>query len=203
MDKKFDPLIFESRIQDIPTPQFGPGKLFAATPLKSKPPAMSKEDWTIGLVEICRELVQVEKSAFAIAIPRSFWPSGINELVEVTGLKDGEFIDLMDEWDGPHLDTGPMTPVESIRQIIQHLQHGEDVIVLSHTSKISDFVRALLYLVWQPYPGHPAKVWCGFELGKVIELTQFQRGYIYGLSNATGSFGLEQLRNAHQTDGGI
>ena len=109
-----------------------------------------------------------------------------------------EFVDLMDEWDGPH-DFGGMTPVASIRQILDHLQRGEDVIILSHKKKMSDFVRAILCLVSMEHSEHPTKFWCGIAAnGNGVELTQFQRGYIYGLANSSGPFGLEQLRKKHQ-----
>jgi hypothetical protein len=37
-------------------------------------------------------------------------------------------------------------------------------------------------------------MWCGIAQDGALELTQFQRGYLYGLMNANGSFGMEQLK---------
>lgn len=189
-DLYVDPIFLEIEI-----PKFGStqGRLFAANPSFAKPSNIAREDWVFSLLQQVKN--QVRESKSVLAVPRSFWPLSREALDEYAKSEGIECVDLMDEWDGP-LDFGGMTPVESMRQIIDHLQRGQDVIILSHSKKGSDFVHAILYIISQEYAEHPAKMWCGIAQDGGVELTQFQRGYLYGLMNATGSFGLEQLKNA-------
>ncbi len=192
----FEDVKVELVFQEIPIPLLGltQGKLVSANPVAAKPTDMSKDDWALSILGQVRSGVR-DGNKSVLAVPRSFWPLSPEELQEYAKSERFEFIDLMDEWDGPH-DFGFMTPVESVRQIIDHLRRGKDVTVLSHTKRRSDFVRAVLFLVAQEHAEHPAKLWCGIAQEGQIELTQFQRGYVYGLINATGPCGLEQLKEA-------
>lgn len=194
-------LKIELKVEVIEIPKSGTtqGQLLAANPSFTRPANIAKEDWAHALLK--QAMHQVGDSKSVLAVPRSFWPSSREALDEYAKSEGFEFVDLMDEWDGPN-DFGFMTPVESMRQIRNHLLQGENVIVLSNSTKASDFVRSVLYLVSQEYAEHPTKMWCGIAKDGRVELSQFQRGYLYGLMNANGSFGLEQLKIAFRERSG-
>jgi len=195
---KLDDLKIEMIFQEIQIPKFGStqGQLLAANPAFSKPSNMTKEQWALLLLQQVRTQ-DMGGNKSALAVPRSFWPLSTEELQDYAKLEGFEFIDLVDEWDGPR-DYRCVTPVDSIRKIIDHLQRGEDVIVLSNTKNISDFVPAVLYLVADERNSHPAKMWCAIAQNVGVELTQFQSGYVYGLMNVNDPFGLELLREVHR-----
>lgn len=198
-------LRIELVVEEIKVPSLGPvqGQLFAAAASISKLSHIEKTDWAFGILGAVLRKGGVGVKKPVLAIPRSFWPLGTNELVEQAATVGFEYIDLLDEWvdhqdlmddwDKPHV-LKYMTPIESVRQILDRLRRGDDVIVLSHTKKISDFVRAILFLVSLSHREHPAKVWEGLAQGRSVELTQFQRGYVSGLANACGLFSLEEFR---------
>lgn len=182
-------------IQEIKLPRFQatPGILFSAVPLCTKPAGIGNKAWALAIaMEVRRhECLWVDRKC-VLAVPISFWPASTVELIESAALADVELVGLMDEWDRSN-DFGDLTPIDSIRQIVDHLQRGKDVIILSHRNRMSDFVRTILSLISQEHSEHPKTFWCEIANDDSLELTQFQRGYIYGLANATGSFGLEQL----------
>jgi len=195
---KLDDLKIEMIFQEIQIPKFGStqGQLLAANPAFSKPSNITKEQWALLLLQQVRTQ-DMGSNKSALAVPRSFWPLSTEELQDYAKLEGFEFIDLVDEWDGPR-DYRCVTPVDSIRKVIDHLQRGEDVIVLSNTKNISDFVPAVLYLVADERNSHPAKMWCAIAQNVGVELTQFQSGYVYGLMNVNDPFGLELLREVHR-----
>jgi hypothetical protein len=190
-------------IQEIMLPKFRTmsGILFAATPLCTKPEGVGNKAWALAIMKDVRrhEYLRVHHKC-VFAVPTSFWSASRGELVESAALADVELVGLMDEWDGYH-DFGDMTPMDSIRQIIDHLQRGENVIILSHRKKMSDFVRIIISLVSQEHNEHPEKFWREIANDDSLELTQFQRGYIYGLTNATAPFDLEKLGNKYYEGG--
>ena len=194
-----DDLNITMNFQELQIRKFGmtQGNLLSATPSRSKPSGVNREDWALSLFNrVVNDVSQGGKKP-SLAVPRSFWPFSSKELPDYAKSSGLDLIDLMDEceWDSPH-DYGSTTPVKSMKRIIDHLQRGEDVLVLSHTRKASDFVPAMLYLVSMEHSEHPAKCWCAMAQDVGVELTQFQRGYLYGLMNANGMLGLEELKRA-------
>ena len=200
---KLDHLEIEMNFQAIQIPKFGStqGQLLAANPSFSKPSNLTKEKWAWLLLQQVRTQVG-EGNKSVLAVPRSFWPLSAVELHEYAASEGVECVDLVDEWGGPR-DYRCITPVDSIQEIIDHLQRGKDVIVLSKTKNISDFVPAMLYLVADEHNSHPAKMWCAIAQDVGVELTQFQSGYIYGLINVNDPFGLKKLRNARRAGSSI
>lgn len=153
------------------------GKLFAATPSRSKPRGISPETWAISLLH-----ARSQFGKFRIAIPRSFWPSSSENLTEKAGMCSDDWIDVMDAFSGTENLDGH-TPVESVRTIVDYLKRGDDVVMLSATKKVSGFVPAILSKVSDSLV-HVVKVWYPIVYGREYELTPFQYGYIYGQSDA-------------------
>lgn len=208
---RLDDLKIEMFFQEIQIPRFGStqGRLLAANPAFSKPSNITKEQWALCLLHNFRNQ-NCEKNSdedwlsnkYVLAVPSSILRlcAGEYEKLEAYAKSEGiEYIVMRDDWNGPRdYDFAP--PMESMQQIIDNLRRGNDVIILSQTKTISDFVPAVLHLVADEHNSHPAKLWCSIAQDVGVELTEFQRGYVYGLMNVNDPFGLEQLRNARRAD---
>ncbi|MFI3187071.1 MAG: hypothetical protein QX198_13945 [Methylococcaceae bacterium] len=166
------------------------GKLFAATPARSKPRGMSPETWVISLLH-----ARSQFGKFRIAIPRSFWPSNAKDLIENAGMCPADWIDVMDVFSGTENLDG-LTPVDSIQTIIGYLKRGDDVVILSATKKVSGFIPAILSKTFDSHV-HIVKVWYPIVYGREYELSPFQYGYIYGQSDASW---LESMRKDISND---
>jgi hypothetical protein len=196
-----DDLNVEPIFQEIQIPKFGltQGKLLSAGPSYSKPLVIDKKDWVVSLFNNVVKQVTREARKPVLAVPRSFWPLRMGALLDQVEFEGYQSIDVMDEC-GEINNADPMTMMNSIREIIDRLQDGQDVVVLSHTRKISGFIPALLMCVSLPHLEDPTKYWYTLVREQGLELTPFQVGYIHGLYDASGPFGLMQLRSEHHSE---
>lgn len=148
------------------------GRLCAVRPSRSKPRDITSEVWAVALLRAANE-----GGKFLLAIPRSFCSSDGISIVEQAGLADTRWIDLMDQ---PNYQRGS-SPIEAVREIIDALSDGEDVLVLSNTKRRPGFVSAVLSKLCEPIV-HVEKVLHTVTSYR-YELTPFQVGYIYGISD--------------------
>jgi hypothetical protein len=170
------------------------GKLYAATSSSSKPPDISPDTWAIALVRAARR-----RGKFRLVIPSSFCRLSIQGLFKQAGLDDTDWIELLDMFPG-EFDNGRdrywggRTPMDSLLAIVEALRAGQDVLILSATNKISGFVPAVLSRISDPMV-NVVKVWYPITRGRDYELTAFQSGYLYGLSDVRP---LQELRKRHR-----
>jgi hypothetical protein len=152
------------------------GRIYVATPNRSKPRDVTAESWGLQIVEVAQENWKQN-----LAIPMSLWPKGEPNLIRGTTAGKDNCFHVLDNFCG--LDgMNPTMPVESIRGIIDGLARGEDILILSNSKKISGFIPAVITRLTDTRL-HILKLWYPF-LGQSFELTEFQLGYLYGLTDA-------------------
>ena len=154
------------------------GRLLVATPTRSKPRNVSADDWCSRILATA----EVDRK-FHLVIPCSFWPDGKPCHGEPTStFTEFRRFDVMDAFCGAE-EYRPDTPFDSIREIIDCLMKGDDVLVLSATKKIPGFLPAVLSRILEP-DVHIVKLWWPIICGSGYELSLFQLGYLYGLTDA-------------------
>jgi len=171
------------------------GKLFAATPLKSKPRSTSAAQWALDILHsFSASTAKLAASAdigtnFHLAIPRSYWGDGKAECSAIPEgvLQEGafpRFIDVMDCFVA-YGDYYMPSPDKGIAEIQAAVTKSENVVLLSATTRISGFVPVMLARIFLPNE-NILKIWYPIIHGHGYELTPFQLGYLYGRSTALG-----------------
>lgn len=153
------------------------GKLFAANPVGKKPDTMPADTWAISLVTAASE-----KQNYLLAVPASFWPSGVSKSDVDTALVGIQWVSVMDQLDKISSANG-QTPTRSLLQVVKALKDGKDVLLLSSSDEISGFVPAIISKVLHP-TAHVEKIAYPIVEGMGYPMTQFQIGYLYGMANA-------------------
>lgn len=149
------------------------GKLYAAVPTKSKPRGLPLDEWATALLHAAYNC-----GKYRLAIPRSLCPANAEKLLEQAKMGEAQWIVMLDIFEG--YDTyGGSTPIEAVREIIDSLKNGENILMLSAKKKIPGFIPAILSIISAPEV-HIVKVWYPI-LNKGYDLTPFQIGYLYGL----------------------
>lgn len=182
-------LAVKLKIQEISIPWCNvllKGKLFAAIPCTPKPRGFSAVAWAVDLLRATKQF-----GSCRLVVPSSLCSSDTSKLLEQTGMGEINWIDLMDHFKGFN-DFDGYSPIDAVQKIIDALNVGEDVIILSGTKKISGFVPAIISKIIATEV-HAVKVWYPI-VGKGYALTPFQLGYIYGLSDAGSSSDLKYIR---------
>ena len=171
----------ETQIQEIRI-AYGPGsavtgKLFAATPVGKKPDTMPAETWATSLVKAASKMQN-----YLLAVPMSFWPTGISKGDVDTSLVGIQWVSVMDQIDKISNANG-QTPTRSLLQVVKALKDGQDVLLLSSNDEISGFVPAIISKVLHP-TAHIEKIVYPIVEGMGYPMTQFQIGYLYGMASA-------------------
>lgn len=153
------------------------GQLYAATPSHSKPKEMTDSAWCTNILNLAAE----RKKAYYV-IPDSFWPEGEkgNAGTELLQSKFPCCIRFHDLNDGA---TTEGTPQYCIKEIIERLMDGEDIVILLATKHISGFLPALISMLAVP-DCHLEKILWPIEHSLGYVLTPAQRGYLAGLYDA-------------------
>lgn len=167
------------------------GRLLAGTPSRNKPRATSIAVW-------CRQVLDLaaQRNKVYLVIPDSFWPPPIDQGADAEQ-KRLLHIRIMDD---PGAAPENMIELEwSLGKIIQLLDDGEDVLILSATRDISGFIPALFSMLGDP-SCHIEKILYPIEHGGYV-LTPQQRGYLRGIDDAKRLRALELDRaNAEAVD---
>jgi|GEM_PF-1632768 len=167
------------------------GRLLVATPTMLKPKDISSKKWATAILEAISE-----HGKFHLAIPLSFWSKKWKTAPIQEEERAPHWIELVDAFSESDYAQG-LTPMHSIREIIEVLASGNNVLIPSSSEKISGFVPAMLTMI--SHDSHPEKIWYPTLYSSEIrhELTQFQFGYIYGMCDVNYSFGLSSLRETY------
>jgi hypothetical protein len=174
----------------------GWGRLYSATPNKAKPNHMSGEEWTTSLLVaffgITTASFPGHGRKFELVLQSSLWESIVKtqalqesfyERQQIT--KPISLLKVTDEFCGTE-NFNPETPIESIGKIFDALKSGIDIFVFSCSEKISGFIPAVLSRI-SDSQCHIVKLWHPIIIGQGYELTPFQLGYLYGLTDASAA----------------
>ena len=175
-----NPIQLTLKIQELHFHWYGrkavKSRLCVATPSRAKPREVTAESW-------CAQIVETAQASWNqhLAIPWSFWPKGKPDSQFSTEAGEQRCFDVVDVFCGFE-DYHDGTPADSIREIIDCLARGEDVLILSNSKKISGFILAVLMRLLDP-DRHIIKLWWPIIHGG-YDLSPFQLGYLYGLTDA-------------------
>lgn len=170
-------LIVEEAVAPYDSNPFS-GKLYFARPTRNKPRDVPAHEWLSAIID----WVSSSANKWTIAIPVSFWQS-INvpnafEAIMGSGNSPFAHIQIMDS---PGEFSNGLTPENSIREVVNALLSGKDVLLLSNRKKVSGFVPAILSTLVHP-DGHIEKLlWPILHSEFGYELTPAQKGYLAGL----------------------
>lgn len=156
------------------------GDLFVGIPSRNKPKAISDKVWSETILNLA-----IKRAQAYIVIPDSFWSGDESALHAFNHPFCVKFPDLPDGM------AKEGTPQDVIGDIVEHLKDAEDVLILSHTTKVSGFVPAILGMLAVP-DCHIEKILWPIEHQHGYVLTPAQRGYLTGLydSNRLRELGL-------------
>lgn len=170
------------------------GDLYVGRPSRNKPKQTSPAAW-------CSEVLSLaaEHAKAYLVIPDSFWPeaSGNQCVADLIGCKPPHFLRLPDLLDGF---ANAETPLDTVREIVEHLKDADDVLILSSSKTTSGFVPAILSMLADP-SCHIVKVLWPIENGRGYALTPAQRGYLAGLYDAAALHGLGLESSPRSADG--
>lgn len=157
------------------------GDLYVGIPSRNKPKAISDKAWSETILNLA-----IKRAKAYIVVPDSFWSGDASALHAFNHPFCIRFPDLPDGM------TKDGTPQDAIGDIVEHLKDAEDVLILSHTTKVSGFVPAILGML-AVSDCHIEKIMWPIEHHLGYALTAPQRGYLAGLydANRLRTLGLE------------
>lgn len=169
------------------------GTLFCATFSATRAHDIGDVEWGVAVLDAFFrvDLGDLRKGARKAdyAVPSSFWPQISDdpavrrEILQVTHTGSGDgLIEVQDEFCGIEHYV-PDTPIEGIKEIVNSLQKGVDVILMNVSKGISGFVPAAITRL-QEKECNIVKLWYPILKQYGYELTPFQLGYLYGLTDA-------------------
>lgn len=169
-------LKFEELSINYASQPFG-GKLLVATPSRNRPSNKSEADWCNSVAELILDHPQ-----YQWVIPRGFWAEGQRP------------------WEGcgswelpPHIALHDFTcdyapeierlPSEVFHEVIDLLKNGQDLAVLSSTTRPSIFAHLAIHYILQPYAYSMEKTLNWADSTDRFELCKAQRAYLLGLDD--------------------
>lgn len=168
---KIDP--FDLPQEAIPTR----GRLFYAVPEHPKPENFPGNQW-------CHLILNsvIQRWNSHIVIPESFWPGFEPEpWVDEIGDDRHQRFTLIDQFGHGLCDYGANYPIDEVEEMLLLLESGEDIVVVGDRVNPSGFLPAVLSFLAHPTPRNACPSW---PILRDLSLTEFQRGYLYGLIDA-------------------
>jgi hypothetical protein len=170
----------------------GLGTLYSANCSTAKPADISDETWTASLLDAFISLTasnfQKCTKTFQLVLQSSFWrPNSESHILQKSDIigrlihEPISIVEVIDEFCGVD-NLNPDTPIESIARIFTAMQSGVDIVILSRSKQISGFIPAVLSRISNPQCPI-VKLWYPITIGEGYNLTAFQLGYLYGLSD--------------------
>ena len=162
------------------------GRIFTGNPSRGKPRDVPLDEWCASIVRL--SALQWKSR---VCIPRSFFSSQEKRHDYLTQPDRPRYLALVDDL-GSIGECQPSTPADDVREIIECLTRGDDILILSQTRKISGFLPAILAKLCHSNWHVIKLLWTLEHHG--YEITEGQRGYIVGLRDAVW---LHSLNSEH------
>ena len=152
------------------------GRIFSGNPSRLRPRDVPLDKWCASIVRL-----STDQWKSRVCVPSSLLLTQEMRREYSTATNGRGYLNLVDDI-GTIADDGFDSPARDVREIIECLTRGDDVLILSRTRKISGFLPAILFRLFDPRCHILKILWTIDHSG--YEITNGQRGYIAGLSDA-------------------